>query len=169
VSGSCGRSKPGTAIAPHPPAGVVGAAHLETRQPVERGVQADRWELLGGLGDDVGELGEPTLLATQRHELGRGEAEHIGLARCHADRERLRAELVGEREVAGDVRGVANLYLAGDWTKNGLDAGCVEAAVTSGMLCSRAITGQPTEIAGIGGWLASDAIRPEDELTASAR
>ena len=68
-----------------------------------------------------------------------------------------------------DESGVANLYLAGDWTKNGLDAGCVEAAVTSGMLCSRAITGQPTEIAGIGGWLASDAIRPEDELTASAR
>ena len=41
--------------------------------------------------------------------------------------------------------------------------------MTSAMLCSRAITGQPTEIAGIGGWLASDAIRPDDELTASAR
>jgi len=34
-----------------------------------------------------------------------------------------------------------NLFLAGDWTANGLNAGCVEAAVTSGVLAANAILG----------------------------
>jgi uncharacterized protein with NAD-binding domain and iron-sulfur cluster len=37
-------------------------------------------------------------------------------------------------------RSVMNMTIAGDWTANGLDAGCVEAAVMSGMLASFAIT-----------------------------
>jgi uncharacterized protein with NAD-binding domain and iron-sulfur cluster len=36
---------------------------------------------------------------------------------------------------------VANATIAGDWTACGLDAGCVEAAVMSGMLAAHAITG----------------------------
>src|SRR5262249_12566988 len=42
--------------------------------------------------------------------------------------------------------GFTNLYLAGDWTRNGLNAGCVEAAVISGMQASRAICGEPRVI-----------------------
>jgi hypothetical protein len=37
--------------------------------------------------------------------------------------------------------GFDNLYLAGDWTDSGLNAGCVEAAVISGLLAAKAITG----------------------------
>jgi uncharacterized protein with NAD-binding domain and iron-sulfur cluster len=46
-----------------------------------------------------------------------------------------------------------NLVLAGDWTVNGFDAGCLEAAVTSGMLASNAICGEPAleRIAGLNG------------------
>ena len=47
-----------------------------------------------------------------------------------------------------DSSGFDNLYLAGDWTYNGLNAGCVEAASMSGMQVSRAICGQPAEIIG---------------------
>lgn len=36
---------------------------------------------------------------------------------------------------------VLNMVIAGDWTANGLDAGCVEGAVMSGMLAAYAITG----------------------------
>ena len=42
-----------------------------------------------------------------------------------------------------DAKAAANLYLAGDWTLNGLNAGCVEAAVMSGMQAARAIRGVP--------------------------
>jgi uncharacterized protein with NAD-binding domain and iron-sulfur cluster len=40
-------------------------------------------------------------------------------------------------------RSVENMTIAGDWTACGLDAGCVEAAVMSGMLAAYAISGQP--------------------------
>jgi uncharacterized protein with NAD-binding domain and iron-sulfur cluster len=65
---------------------------------------------------------------------------------------------------AGSVRyrlwphesGFDNLVLAGDWTRNGIDGGAVEAAVTSGMLAARAICGSPANIQGLEGWLGSD-------------
>lgn len=47
-----------------------------------------------------------------------------------------------------DGSGFSNLYLAGDWLKTGLDAGCVEAAVMGGMQASRAISGWPQVIKG---------------------
>jgi hypothetical protein len=40
-------------------------------------------------------------------------------------------------------RSVANMTIAGDWTACGLDAGCIEAAVMSGMLAAHAISGAP--------------------------
>ncbi|MDF2496092.1 MAG: hypothetical protein K0S66_3026 [Sphingomonas sp.] len=36
-----------------------------------------------------------------------------------------------------------NLTVAGDWTANGLNTGCIEAAVMSGMLASNALSGSP--------------------------
>src|SRR5260370_20238890 len=53
-----------------------------------------------------------------------------------------------------DQSGYPNLFLAGDWTRNGIDGGSVEAAVTSGMLAARASTRPPREIPGTTGWLA---------------
>jgi uncharacterized protein with NAD-binding domain and iron-sulfur cluster len=37
-----------------------------------------------------------------------------------------------------------NMFLTGDWTYTGVNAGCVEGTVISGMLTSRAMTGSPT-------------------------
>lgn len=44
-----------------------------------------------------------------------------------------------------------NLYLTGDWTWCGINAGCMEAATMSGMLCSNALTSYParSEITGV--------------------
>lgn len=39
--------------------------------------------------------------------------------------------------------GFSNLFLTGDWTQNDFNAGCVEATVMSGLLCSNAMTGYP--------------------------
>lgn len=47
-----------------------------------------------------------------------------------------------------DESGYDNLFLTGDWIKNGLDAGCVESAVMSGMQTSRAICGSPKIVVG---------------------
>jgi len=42
--------------------------------------------------------------------------------------------------------GISNLYLAGDWTLNGINGGCVEAATMSGMRAARSICGTPSFI-----------------------
>jgi uncharacterized protein with NAD-binding domain and iron-sulfur cluster len=55
-----------------------------------------------------------------------------------------------------DESGYRNLVLAGDWTRNGIDGGCVEAAVNSGKQASRAVCGQPEHIPGEDGILERD-------------
>jgi len=47
----------------------------------------------------------------------------------------------GRTRLAPDESGYENLFLAGDWTHCGLDLGCVEAAVMSGMLAAAAVEG----------------------------
>lgn len=44
--------------------------------------------------------------------------------------------------------GFANLLLAGDWTLNGLNFGCIESATMGGLQASQAICGYPKEIVG---------------------
>jgi hypothetical protein len=46
--------------------------------------------------------------------------------------------------LGADESGIANLVLAGDWTKNGINAGCIEAAVMSGLLAAHAVCGYPS-------------------------
>ena len=52
---------------------------------------------------------------------------------------------------AGDS-GFANLYLAGDWVRNGLNYGCVESAVMGGLQAARALCGCPQTIIGETDW-----------------
>ncbi len=42
---------------------------------------------------------------------------------------------------AGKAAGIGNLYLAGDWTYNGLNVGCVESALMSDKLAGNAVLG----------------------------
>jgi uncharacterized protein with NAD-binding domain and iron-sulfur cluster len=49
-----------------------------------------------------------------------------------------------------DESGVENLYLAGDWVRSGLNAGCIEAAVIAGRMVARAITGANIMVPGNG-------------------
>jgi uncharacterized protein with NAD-binding domain and iron-sulfur cluster len=53
-----------------------------------------------------------------------------------------------EFRLPSDQSGFTNLYLAGDWTLNGINAGCVESAAMSGLQVSRAIAGYPERIVG---------------------
>ena len=45
--------------------------------------------------------------------------------------------------LAGYESGFSNLYLAGDWTVNGLNVGCVEAATMSGKIIGNVLAGNP--------------------------
>ncbi len=64
-----------------------------------------------------------------------------------------------EHRLEAHESGFGNVWLAGDWTDNGIDGGSVEAAVASGRLASRAICGFPREVPGTSGWLAGDGWR----------
>ncbi|MEA2267006.1 MAG: hypothetical protein QOE27_2589 [Solirubrobacteraceae bacterium] len=51
---------------------------------------------------------------------------------------------------AHDPAGPQNLYVTGDWTQSTLNAGCMEAATISGMLCAHALSGYPARSAIVG-------------------
>jgi uncharacterized protein with NAD-binding domain and iron-sulfur cluster len=50
--------------------------------------------------------------------------------------------------LAASGSGVTNLALAGDWTRNGIDGGCVEAAMTSGLQAAAHLSGGGGELTG---------------------
>jgi uncharacterized protein with NAD-binding domain and iron-sulfur cluster len=59
--------------------------------------------------------------------------------------------------LAAHESGWDNLVLAGDWTRTGLELGCVEAAVMSGMQAARAICGSPAVVQGEDhGWFVTE-------------
>ncbi len=63
-----------------------------------------------------------------------------------------------EHRLPSDRSGFENLVLAGDWTKNGIDGGCVEAAAISGMQAARSLIGIERPITGEKyGWLQPNA------------
>jgi hypothetical protein len=98
-----------------------------------------RWDLLAdprsppGVGPDRldGQWIRGNVLATERYVL----------SVVDSSRHRLPAH---------DPAGPANLYLAGDWTACTINAGCMEAATISGMLCSSALCGYPPRAAIVG-------------------
>jgi uncharacterized protein with NAD-binding domain and iron-sulfur cluster len=100
------------------------------------------WEMLF---DRNGAVGEARLEA-QFFRANFQPTERYVLTRAGSVASRLRS----------DESGFSNLKLAGDWTRNGIDGGSVEAAVTSGMQASRAICGSPRHIQGEKGWLVDD-------------
>ena len=57
-----------------------------------------------------------------------------------------------------DQSGFGNLFLAGDWTYNGINAGCVEAAAMSGMRAAAGLAGEQVEIVG-----ETDNVQPQAE------
>ncbi|GAA4416146.1 NAD(P)-binding protein [Nibrella viscosa] len=50
-----------------------------------------------------------------------------------------------------DESGYSNLFFTGDWTDNGVNAGCIEACVVSGIRCATAITGTDIPVIGDNG------------------
>ncbi len=87
-----------------------------------------RWELLCGAGDAEG----PGRLDSQLCLANVDPSDRYVQCVPGSDQHRLRS----------DESGFDNLFLAGDWTDNGLNAGCIEAAVLSGLQAANAVLGR---------------------------
>jgi hypothetical protein len=86
-----------------------------------------RWDTLVGTDDAVG----TERFDSQYWRANVDPSDRYVLSLPGSERYRLRP----------DESGFENLYLAGDWTDSGLNAGCVEAATISGLQAANAILG----------------------------
>jgi uncharacterized protein with NAD-binding domain and iron-sulfur cluster len=89
-----------------------------------------RWDLLASGPEGVAVDG-PARFATQYWRANTDPSDRYVQATPGAARFRLRA----------DASGFDNLVLAGDWTDNGVNVGCIEAAVVSGVQAANAALG----------------------------
>ena len=85
------------------------------------------WRLLSGVTDQTG----AAALATQHVSVNIDPSDRYVQSVPGSDKYRLRP----------DESGYDNLVLAGDWTDCGLNAGCIEAAVMSGLQAANALVG----------------------------
>jgi uncharacterized protein with NAD-binding domain and iron-sulfur cluster len=85
------------------------------------------WGLLAGAGDRTG----AAALETQHVSVNIDPSDRYVLSVPGSDKYRLRP----------DESGYDNLVLAGDWTDSGINAGCIEAAVVSGLQAANALLG----------------------------
>ncbi len=97
------------------------------------GARAFRWELLVDQRPGAPPAGEARIDA-QYFRANVSDSERFVLSLPGSSQYRL---------PANDPTEFSNLYLAGDWTQCTINAGCMEAATISGMLCSEAISGYP--------------------------
>ena len=111
--------------------------HLGDVWPGARAAEDDRsleWRLLA---DRMGRAGAARL-ASQYWRANTAGSERYVLTPAGAVRHRL----------AADESGVDHLVLAGDWTRNGIDGGCVEAAIRSGVQAAQALIQRGTRMLG---------------------
>jgi uncharacterized protein with NAD-binding domain and iron-sulfur cluster len=90
---------------------------------------AFRWPLLCGSEGSVG----GQAVDTQFYVANVDPSDRYVQSIAGTDRYRLRP----------DESGYENFFLAGDWTDCGLNAGCIEAAVLSGLEAANAVLGRP--------------------------
>jgi uncharacterized protein with NAD-binding domain and iron-sulfur cluster len=116
-----------------------------------------RWDLLCG----GGALSGAARLDSQYVRANVDPSERYVLSLPGTGRYRLRA----------DESGYENLFLAGDWIDSGLNAGCIEGAVVSGVQAANAVLGRPLleRVAGFYLTHQRGPAWPETAATSSAR
>ncbi len=88
-----------------------------------------RWDLLHAPADVTGEA--------------RLDSQYLRANVDPSDRYVLSLPGTGRYRLRADESGYDNLVLAGDWVDSGLNAGCIEAAVMSGIQAANAVVGRP--------------------------
>ena len=113
--------------------------HLAHLLPGAVGADGFRWELLCGRNGERG----ADAIDSQLYLANVDPSDRYVLCVPGSDAYRLRA----------DESGYDNLFLAGDWTDNGLNAGCIEGAVLSGLRAANAVLGRSWGYRIAGAWL----------------
>ena len=89
---------------------------------------------------------DPNQLDSEYWRAGTNYTEHYVLSVPNSTQYRL----------LSDDLGIKNFFIAGDWTRNVINAGCVEAGTISGLFCARQFTGWDIPIYNVnpakGGW-----------------
>jgi hypothetical protein len=96
-----------------------------------------RWDILHDPAEGQGEA--------------RLESQYLRANIDPSDRYVLSLPGTGRYRLRADESGYSNLVLAGDWIDSGLNAGCIEAAVMSGIEAANAVLGRPL-LEGISGF-----------------
>ena len=108
-------------------------------QPADKFMQQDAAALWPKVGTPENPRAiNPELLILQSQRANAGPLERYTMTWSGSLRYRLRA----------DESGYSNLFLAGDWVRNGLEAGSIEGTMMAGLQASRAICGYPECIVG---------------------
>jgi uncharacterized protein with NAD-binding domain and iron-sulfur cluster len=102
--------------------------HLKPYFPNAVGERGFDWHLLSGVNGERG----PAALSTQHVSVNVDPSDRYVQSVPGTERYRLRP----------DESGYDNLVLAGDWTDSGMNAGCIEAAVLSGLQAANALLGR---------------------------
>ncbi len=102
--------------------------NLKTYFPGAFGERGFNWHLLSGVNGERG----PAALATQHVSVNVDPSDRYVQSVPGTERYRLRP----------DESGYDNLVLTGDWTDSGMNAGCIEAAVVSGLEAANAVLGR---------------------------
>ncbi|WP_224977096.1 FAD-dependent oxidoreductase [[Mycobacterium] nativiensis] len=102
--------------------------HLHRFFPGSAGERGFDWQLISGADGE----NSCTALDTQHISVNVDPSDRYVQSIPGSDRYRLRA----------DESGYDNLVLAGDWTDSGMNAGCIEAAVMSGLQAANAVAGR---------------------------
>ncbi len=110
-------------------------ANIGLLWPAAAGPEGFAWDRLYDPEDRVG----PARFAAQFSKINIDPSERYVLSLPGTTEDRLDPE----RD-----RQVKNLYPSGDWTRTGLNCGCVESAVMGGMKAARALSGFPHTIVG---------------------
>jgi hypothetical protein len=102
--------------------------HLKLFLPGAVNGHGFNWSLLSGADGRL----DSSALASQHISTNIDPSDRYVQSLPGTDRYRLRS----------DESGYDNLVLAGDWTDSGLNAGCIEAAVLSGLQAANALLGR---------------------------
>jgi uncharacterized protein with NAD-binding domain and iron-sulfur cluster len=125
-------------------------ATTRVREAARQWIDADLCRVLKGTEDAAGGTNWGYVCHPGKFIQGpaRFEAQYWRANTSGSERYVLTPKGTVAKRLAPDESGLENLYLAGDWTRNGIDGGCVEAAAASGIQAARALAGTKQEVVG---------------------